>query len=621
MKKVNSTNLFLYILVFLIFIIVRTCNITSNSGIYEIEFKTLAISNLSFPFQIIKESAINSYFLPFYYLIIHFIQTLFKNEIAIRIFNSIISLTTIFLLMEISKKILKGKKRLCLGLFLGIFLSVSHFFIYYTNLIAPYCTTLLTYTIIINSIIDYLYKPNRKNLKKLSIANIICILADSLGFLLVASEIIILYLTKKKKDEIIKLLIQSSVAFLIILPILIIQYIRWSKLLIPETYTGVGLNFNSIYLTVNEFLSPYLSFESFNMQNKSTLGMIYSYLLNQNLSEINTLKILTSLLFGSIFPIFTAIFFTFKTFKQNPVLKIVIIIALLNSSFMLIAMLYETIDTSPLYFLALYLTILISTFYGIFKIKDNFIRLIIIFCIIGIQIINPEISSFNITIKKNYPTIGCIKAFIKDYNITSDNFIIMPYLGTYGKYYFKNMSFMDLDYEMLKGKNKKKIIKNIISKKAKTINKNNIHFLMQYYLVEKLPNEYITKLFIENYDKKGNYSNNIILIIDKSNSRPISNAAITKCANNTEYSTSLRKIKFENINIPQNKTKILYDAMKSKTLYNLIDILTDNFYLKEIAQYKKIDNEYYKIDSLQKNIQNALNSMDSDYVFLIFKNL
>ncbi len=621
MKQISKTDLILYTFVFLIFIIFRICFISSNIGINETEFKTIAISSLSFPFEIIKEGTLNTYFQPAYYLIIHFFQMISKNEILIRAVNAIISLGIIFTLMKTSKKLLKGNKGLFLGVFIGIFLSVSNFFSYYTNLIAPYGLILLVYALTLKNIINYLQKPSRSNLKKLSISNIFCIIVDSLGILFVISELITFYSIKKRKNEVIKLLTHSTVTFLIISPILIIQYINWTKLLIPETYLGIGLNFNSIYLCFNEFFSPYLSFEALNLQNKSTLGMIYSYLLNQNLNEINTIKIIISLLFGSFLPTFIAIFLSFKAFKKNPVIKIILKISMLYSIFLIIAMLYEKIDVSPIYFLTFYLSILISMSYGIFSIKDDFIKYAIIFSIVGIQIINPEINSFNVTIKKNYRTIGAINAFFNNYNITSEDFIIMPYLGTYGKFYFKKLNFMDFDYEMLKGKNKKKIIKNLVSKKAKTINKNNIHFLLQNYLTEKNQNEFITKLFIENYDKKGALSNNIILIIDKTNSKPISNASIIKCANNTKYSTTLRKINYKNLNASQNQTKILYDAIKSKTLYNIADILAKNFYLKEIVQYKKIDNEYYKIDTPEKNILKVINSIDGDYVFLIFKNL
>ena len=621
MKKITGANLVPYIIVFLIFAVFRICYITSNTGINEIEFKTLAISNLSFPFEILKETTLNTYFLPAYYFIIHFFQVIFKNEIAIRIINSIISFATIITLINISKKIIKGTNGLLLGLFIGVFLSVSQFYTYYTNLIAPYCLIIFIYTILIKNIIDFLYRPNKRNFKKLTIANIICIFIDTFGFLIVLSELAVLYITKKRKNETLKLLIHSSIAFLATLPILIIQYINWTKLLIPETYNGIGLNLNSIYLTLNEFFSPYLSFESSSTQTKSTLGMIYSLFLNQNINEINALKILISLLFGSIFPIFVAIILTSKAIKKNPVIKLIFMISVLYSIFILLPMLYEKIDVSPLYFLIFYLSVLISMSYGIFLIKDDFIKIAIIFSIIGIQIITPEINSFNVTIKKNYPTIGCINTFIKDYSITSDDFIIMPYLGTYEKFYYKRLSIMNFDYEMLKGKNKKKVIKNIVSKKAKTINKNNIHFLTQNYLTEKMPNEFITKFFIENYDQNGEQSNNIILIVDKANSKPISNTSIIRCANNTEYTNILRKIHFKNPNITQNQSKFLYDALKSKTLYNIIDILAKNFYLREIVQYKKIDNEYYKIDTNNKNIFKAINSIDSDYTFLIFKNL
>ena len=109
-----------------------------------------------------------------------------------------------------------------------------------------------------------------------------------------------------------------------------------------------------------------------------------------------------------------------------------------------------------------------------------------------------------------------------------------------------------------------------------------------------------------------------ILIIDKLNSKPISQNSISKYANQRDYSWHPRKIDFRYADISQNKSKNLYDALKSKTIYNLISILGMNLELDSIVEYKKIDNEYYRI-APSDNPYKAISSYDSDYVFLIFK--
>ena len=617
MKQAKSVNIIIYTTIFILYFLFRINYIMLSVGLSEIDFKILSISNIPSPFEIIKQTALNTIFLPAYNLLVHIILIFSKNEYLIRLFNAILSFINIIVFIQIGKSLFKSKKAIYFAAFIGIFLSISHFFLYYTNLIAPYSLNLLIESIVVNFLINYLKKPDDKNLKKLTIANILCILCDSLGYIFIISQLIILFLTSKKKRNLNTLFIHSFIAFLVIFPIIITQYIIQSKLLIPNAVNGVGINFNSFYLALNDLISPYLSFEAPENQTKSTLGMLYAYFLNTGLSTISSFKIILTLLFGSFLPILISVILTMTAYKKNPIIKIITQIALFYSIIILFGIILIKSEITPTYFLAAFICFLISSIYGLFTIKDNFIKGVLIFCILAIQFINPEITTFNLTIKKNYPTIGCINTFIRDYNVNKNDFIIMPYLGKYAKFYYKKLNFMDLDYEMLLKKNS--LTKNLVTKNAKTINKNNIHFLMQAYLYEKYPNQYITQYFIENYDKLGQDAQRIILIADKNNSKLTSLQSIIKCVNNTQYNPKIKKINLKNPNLLQNQAKTLYDSLKSKTFYNLTDILTRNFYLQEIAEYKKIDNEYYKIKTNAKNIYDAINSTDSDYVFIIFK--
>ena len=177
---------------------------------------------------------------------------------------------------------------------------------------------------------------------------------------------------------------------------------------------------------------------------------------------------------------------------------------------------------------------------------------------------------------------------------------------------------MDFDYCELKTNSKNGIIKGIISKNAQTINKYNIYFLLRDYLEQTYPDSFITNIFIERCFKKAPDGARIVLFIDKLNSKPIFENSILRHTQNVEYSTSLRKIDFKNMSFIPNQTSILYDCLKSRTLYNFIYLLEESYYLNSIAEYKKIDNEYYKINST-KNLDKALLSDESDYIFAIFQ--
>ena len=375
---------------------------------------------------------------------------------------------------------------------------------------------------------------------------------------------------------------------------------------------------NSLYLLINEYISPYLSFNTYDFQTKSTLGMLYSYFINPDFKNFNTLKIAITLFYSSILPFLLLIIFTIKAIRKNYKLRILFYCVMLNLIIMCLFMLYGAIDVSPLYVYPLFFCCLIFLGYGLFLIKDVFIKGVIILCLLLIQVINPNIQSFDVTVNKNYPVVNVFNNFIKEYNISAKDFIIMPYLNKYAKIYYKDLNFMDFDYCELKTNSKNGIIKGIISKNAQTINKYNIYFLLRDYLEQTYPDSFITNIFIERCFKKAPDGARIVLFIDKLNSKPVFENSILRHTKNVEYSTSLRKIDFKNMSFVPNQTSILYDCLKSRTLYNFIYLLEESYYLNSIAEYKKIDNEYYKINST-KNLDKALLSDESDYIFAIFQ--
>lgn len=614
MKVNNNSKYVPYIILFIIFILIRINYVLLTGEIENIGFKSLAISNCAWPFGIIKEAALNDTFLPFYYLIIGIL----KNEILIKIFNSLVSFTNVYLFYLIGKKIHSQK----LGVFLALFISLNHFFLYYTTLIAPYCVIFLIQTGIAYVLIDYFKKPSKENFKKLNILNCLLILFDTLGFIYVLCEILVLNALGKRKKIYLKqsqkLFNYSFISFLVIFPILLTQHIINSKLIIPNTFDDIGFNLSAFYLMLSEFTSPHLSFLAPESQTKSMLGLLYGYFLNPDIKNINSLKILITLFYSSILPIGIAIWLTFKTCKNNFKLKITWSVSALCLIIMLLLMLFEKIEVQPVYCSFFFLTTTIILGYGIFTIKDIVLKSTLVICLLLIQVINPELNAFDITINKNNSALTPIKIFIKDFEISKNDTIIMPHNGKLASFYFKKQNFLDYDEKKLKYSKKKSIIRNLSNKKAKTINKKNISYLLRDFLIENRTNSYLMTHFTDKIFNNNEISERYILIIDKLNSKPISQNSIQKYANQKDYSWHPRKIDFRYADISQNHSKNLYDALKSKTIYNIANILNINFKLDTIVEYKKIDNEYYKIPS-SDNIYKAISSYDSDYVFLIFK--
>lgn len=614
MKINHNLKYVAYVILFIIFILIRINYVLQSGEIEEYGYKSLCISHSFWPFGIIKQTALYDSSLPLYYLIIG----VMKNEVFIKILNIIFSLLNIIIFINIGKKIYSEK----LGLFLGFIIAINSFYLYYSNIISPYCLIFLIQALLINFLINYLKKPTKKNFKILNLLNIILIFSDTFGFLYVFFELYFLYLLGKRKKiylkQFNKLFNYSFISFLTVFPILIIQYAISTKLTIPITKDSVGLNLNSLYLILNEYLTPYLSFLAPENQTKSTIGLLYSFFLNPDIKNINSLKILITLFYSSFLPLILMIVFSIKSCIKNYRLKILYLISLFYFVFILFLMLINKIPTQPVYTIPFFITSIILFGYGIFTIKDKFTKTVLISCLFLIQIINPEINSFNIKITKNYPSLTAIKNFIKDYEISSNDLIIMPHGQKLGSYYFKKQTFFDYDERDLILPKKNGIINNLINRKTKTINQKNIHYLVQDYLQEQKTNAFLTSYFVENIFKKEELAKRYIVVIDKLNSKPISKNSITKCANQKDYNVSPRKIDFRYLDLSQNQSETLFDALRSKTIYNFINLLNTNFKLDAIVEYKKIDNEYYKITP-SNNIYKAVSSLESDLAFLIFK--
>ena len=178
--------------------------------------------------------------------------------------------------------------------------------------------------------------PSKKNFKQLNIFNCLLILADTVGFLFVLCELAVVYLLGKRKKiyskESIKLFYFSFIAFLVTLPVLIVQGIINSKLVILNNHSGVGFSLSGLYLMLSDYISPYLTFAAPEYQTKSTLGLIYSFILNPDLQNINSIKILITLFYGSILPMLVILIFTIRAYLKNYKLRLIWLISIFTLS-------------------------------------------------------------------------------------------------------------------------------------------------------------------------------------------------------------------------------------------------------------------------------------------------
>ena len=385
-----------------------------------------------------------------------------------------------------------------------------------------------------------------------------------------------------------------------------------------DNYTSIGFNLNGLYLVLNEFLTPYLSFNIDPNQSKTTLGMMYSFFLNPKISNINSLKILITLFYSSFLPMALMIYFTIKSYLKNYKFKFLITLGLLNLAVFIVFVLLEYAELEPIYLISLYLIELFAIFYGIFVIKDNFIRRILLFCLVAIQVINPGINAFNVSVHKNFP-LGGFEAFKNEYGIGSDDFIIMPYMSEYAKIRYKQLTFFDFDNSVFRQGKRNIFVKNLTNKKMNSVNKNNLLFSYVNYLTDSGVGNFMAKYFIENCIEKAENSPNIIFVIDKLNSKPLSRQAIYKVVNVDSYNPHPSSISFKHASLKQNQSAMLYNALTSKIFYDILSLLRENYYLFKIIEYENVNGEFTKLEKPSINPTQAISSYNSDYVFFIFK--
>ncbi len=614
MKVIARTKYFAFVLLFVVFVFLRVFYNIKTNNITELDFQGLALSSASFPFGIIKETALNSNFTPLYFILIHF----FKNITLLRIINGIFAFLTAGV-MFLTGKALYGR---ALGYFLAFFLSVNHFFILYTNQISPYCLSFLIISLLIYSLVCFLKKQTKLNFLLLAIFNCAFIFADNFGFLFVGCELLVFYLicgkTKYLKQSVKKLFLISLIAFIVLSPILIIQFYNSIIQIIPDFYSGIGLNLTSFFLMINDYFSPYLSFDVPEFQSKTTLAMLYSYIKTCSFWNLNSLKLFITLFYGSFLPLALLIFFIRKTVFKNRIFKILFYISISYFAFLMLLMMYQTIDVKPVYTYPFFFVCLIFLGLGIFQLKDKILRSFIIVSLFLIQFLQPNLNSFDIVLSRQTPTVNVFNQFIEQYQITPYDVIIMPYLGKYARFYYKGLNFADIDYNELKTNSKKSVLKGLVSKDAQKINKYSAKYYLEDFLLNYAPNDYLRQYFNDTVTDKLSNHGRIILFVDKINTKPYSNSQIFAVAKNNKYSTKLRKIDFNKNVILSNPYDELYSSLKSRFLYDIIFLLEENYILSDIAEYKKIDSEFYNLN-LKNSLAKALNNKKSDYAFFIFK--
>ena len=613
---------FAYILFILLFVLIRFLFECYNGALFETDLKGIVIAHSSFPFAIAKEEFLGGYFFSFYYYIIHFLSY-FNLEILFKIFNTIVSILCALVVFNIGKTM----KSLWLGVFLATYLALNHYFIFFSNQIAPFCLNSLAFLIQIFVFLKFIKKINSKNLKTLMLASAIYCLFDNFGIIYVLCQFFVLYLIFKSKPRILKKyfleLKKYSYYYFVLFLVFVSQICFLNYKIITNYMQNVAINLNSLYLLINEFFSPYLSFNNQEITTKSTYGMLYTYFLNPDIRNLNQFKILISLFYSSFLPFFLFIFFSIKAIFKKPKLRILFFISSLYSLIILLMFSLNILEFSPKYLMQFFFVGLLALGLGIFQIKDTYLKAILVFCLLIIQIIVPEVNSYSITINKSFPCTNILEKFKEDYQIDKKDLIIAPYQGIYlKKYYSKELSFFDFDFNFLREKTKfqktkETFLEKLIDKNM-PLDKKNVYFLSQDYLFSNLENDFLTKYFIENLIKENNLNSKIILFIDKLNQKIVSINSIDKFAQNQQYNLSLRTIDFNSNILSQNTSFSLYSALCSRTLYNFINILNANFYPKEIAQYKKVKNNYYKIFTHDKNAYSAIITRQSDYVFLIY---
>jgi uncharacterized membrane protein len=252
MNKKISKTLILGVIIFIVACIVRLLYL--NSAFWYDEACSWAIAKLNFPYDIVNYLwNTDLQHTPLYFFVLHFWMKLFgTSEIAIQSLSVIFGILTVPLSFIVSKKLTTIKT----SIIIASIISVCPILVYFSTEARMYSLVTFLVLLSLNYLVDFEQKNDAKSLIKLVITNILIPYTFVGGILYNLSLAIsyFIYLSKNKKENIIKYLYGFLTEIILLIPyfILTIHYASIRKLFVIQ-HEGNLIFFNIIDIIRNFF--------------------------------------------------------------------------------------------------------------------------------------------------------------------------------------------------------------------------------------------------------------------------------------------------------------------------------------------------------------------------------
>ena len=608
-------NIFL-ILILILSVFLRLNYDTFILGYNFDEFAMVSVAkdNIS---QIFKTIAQIDYHAPLYYLVIHPFVNLINSDLILRLLNIIFSLINVYVFYKIGKLLINKH----FGLVLALLLAVNHLQISIANFIKFYCLAFLLFSISIYYLIKFIKKD--KNEIKLAITNSFFILSNTLGFLWVFVENLLLYKIKKSK----KLLNSFSItffSFILYLPILFVQTKSAFNSIISAHGDYPSISFLGFFTFLNDYFSPLINY-SCNTQTIESIPLLIKSLKSlQEGINFDWVSFISFVLL-SLIPVLIGIFGIFKAVKKDKTIDFLLIITSVNILIYLTLIALEITGYLPIYQFSSGLALIIISTFGLYSIKNKKLRAFLISYLVIAQLIITN--AYPIEKRENkYKLFGNL-----DYEISKiDNKtpIMMFDAARFAKHYYKDKNIFDIDFEELEGSHSRKWIELIYGEKiAKNANAKNFKELIKPFIQEKKQSKKLEEFLLKEFMDKIKQKENFILIyntdgkIFRFSNEEINSLLEMDYSHKKETSTLKYQLnKKDNEFLTQS---YLGEIVNSYSIKLIIEVIEKYFKAIKIEQFIQNDNgkyfKHFETSANSININDLMTKSTAGWIFVTYQ--
>jgi len=605
----------LLIFVFILAIILRLNYDIFANGFNFDEIAMVSVAKQDFPFGLIKTISDIDYHAPLYYFIAHPFTYLENEWIYLRLLNLIFSIINIYVFYKIGT-LLNNKKT---GIILALILAVNHLAISTVSFIKFYCLCFLIFSISLYYIIKILKCD--KGYTKLGIANLFFILSSTLGFLVVFTEYLAIFLFKKNK-KILNSIFFATIGFSLYLPILLKQIQINANTIISPHSSYSELSPLAFYLFLNDYFTPLLNYccNLITIESCSYLGRFIKSIYQP---PFDTLSFVVFILLSFI-PVIASIYALTKGIKDNKTIKKISIIALIYLLIFSLLVILEKTGFIPIYIYPVGIILLIILGFGLSLIKNKKLYFILLTCIILPQLIIPN--SYPLE-KRGIEDSKIYNGFFKFYseNYSENTYFIATSAGRFLNKYYKEKNILDFDCEKMKGNFKKDFIGLLFGEDVKkTATKENLNVLLKDKLLSKKRNDDFENYFNKEVLNKTKLGDKIVLCLYTDEHPFLLNDLEINAIINKNYRPHLSKATLKSVMSDEQEYDASYlsDIIMRYSYEYLIELLDKNFKRTKIEQYQKtLKDDYIKTfegNFAQSTLWIAQNAIES-WIFITYE--